>query len=63
MLSKKEKDVLYLVLKSDDVGVYPEDIAKELKIPTKEVEEILDLLEEKGFLYSEEDEEEDEKEE
>ncbi|MHA1271348.1 MAG: hypothetical protein ACTSPY_16260 [Candidatus Helarchaeota archaeon] len=52
-----------MVLKSDDVGVYPEDIAKELKIPTKEVEEILDLLEEKGFLYSEEDEEEDEKEE
>jgi predicted transcriptional regulator len=57
MLSKLEKDVLYLVIKSDDMGVLPEDIAQKLNISVDEVEKILNDLEEKGFLYSEEEEE------
>ncbi|TFF86032.1 MAG: winged helix-turn-helix transcriptional regulator [Promethearchaeota archaeon] len=57
MLSKLEKDVLYLVIKSDDKGVLPEDIAQKLNISVDEVEKILNDLEEKGFLYSEEEEE------
>ncbi|TFF88220.1 MAG: hypothetical protein EU549_03440 [Promethearchaeota archaeon] len=57
MLNKKEKDVLYLVIKSDDEGVLPESIAKELGIPKEEVIEILDSLEEKGLLYTEIEEE------
>ncbi|MHA1753141.1 MAG: MarR family transcriptional regulator [Candidatus Helarchaeota archaeon] len=56
MLSKKEKDVLYLVMKSED-GVLPEDIAKELNMKSDEVKTILDDLEEKGFLFSKEEEE------
>ncbi|MHA1696073.1 MAG: hypothetical protein ACTSUG_12455 [Candidatus Helarchaeota archaeon] len=56
MLSKKEKDVLYLVMKSED-GVLPEDIAKELNMKSDEVKIILDDLEEKGFLFSKEEEE------
>ncbi|MHA1231194.1 MAG: MarR family transcriptional regulator [Candidatus Helarchaeota archaeon] len=56
MLSKKEKDVLYAVMESADEGILPEDIAKELKIPLEEVEKILDKLEKKGFLYSQDEE-------
>ena len=56
MLNRKEKDVLYLVMKSEEEGVLPEDISKELDIPVDKVKEILTNLEEKGFLYSEEDE-------
>ncbi|MBD3226742.1 MAG: winged helix-turn-helix transcriptional regulator [Candidatus Lokiarchaeota archaeon] len=57
MLNKKEKDILYLVIKSDDEGILPENIAKELGISKEEVITILDSLEEKGFLYSEIEEE------
>jgi len=55
MLNKREKDVLYLVIQSQDEGIYPEDIAKELNMSLDEVEKILDKLEERGFLYSQEE--------
>ena len=53
-LSEEEHAVLMEVIKSGDDGVFPEEIAKKLKMPVKKVEEILDNFEERGLFYSEE---------
>lgn len=55
-LTDEERAVLMEVVNADDKGVYPEDIAKKLKISTERVEEILENFEKEGWFYSEEDE-------
>ncbi|MHA1132222.1 MAG: hypothetical protein ACTSQI_10415 [Candidatus Helarchaeota archaeon] len=55
-LTDDERAVLNEVVNAGDDGIYPEDIAKKLNIPVKNVEKILDNFEEAGWFYSEEDE-------
>lgn len=56
-LTDEENAVLMEVVNAGDDGVYPENIAKKLKMPTEKVEEILENFEKEGWFFSEEDEE------
>ncbi|MFX1294422.1 MAG: hypothetical protein ACFFD2_06155 [Promethearchaeota archaeon] len=53
-LTDEEHAVLMEVVNSGDKGIFPETIAKKLKMPIEKVEKILNNFEEEGWFYSEE---------
>ncbi|TFG04880.1 MAG: hypothetical protein EU536_03545 [Promethearchaeota archaeon] len=54
-MTEEEYAVFMEVVNSGEKGIIPEDIAKNLKMSLKKVEEILDDFEERGIFYSEEE--------
>lgn len=56
-LSDEERAVMMEVVNAGEKGVFPEDIAKKLKMPEEKVVEILDNFEKEHWFYSEEEDE------